>query len=695
MSLKIVFSTSLKGFRPIIWYGKPIFTQAGQIKAILQQYLSLEHANLLTAPHLTDEAQRGIGKAYWLAEHISAKAKPLTYLPEAEQKGHLEKLSGFINDIEALANQFLTSEDINLKQYGEILLQAIEIPSLDYILVENNQLAMVCWGFYTEQAGKSKFKLSKLLVNYTASITKPVTPEITQEIKDIKQITVDQIPKQQEIYQPQQIQQIVKKENQKKRKKRFWWWLLLALLLLLLLLLLLYFTGKFFKNIAQLTPSAKLEIIHRYLPPEQGIYVPVDPDKIIIDTTDPGKRKIVSDRINIVIHKDSSFNDFIYSFKTDTLNASYKILYYDTVTRHIQLKIPDSERATLKNKLKQKYPAIRLAWDESLFSFSLQTNDPDFSNAKKKWALERIKAPEAWNTTIGDSNIIIAIVDDGFDLTHPEFSGKIIKPWNVPAHDSLVNCANGKLYHGTHVASIALGNINNASGLCGVAPGCKFMPVQVADNNGNMTTTAIISGILYAIAKNADVINLSLGMIIPGISETTPLQTQNDIINAAYKDEVIFWQDLFDYSDENNIVVVLAAGNSNILTGVDPFQRTLNTIKVGAASNNNKKAGFSNYGKYTTIAAPGVEIYSAIPNNKYQYLDGTSMAAPMVTGAVALIKSVSPKIKFEEIVTLLKETGLKHAQSNDIGNIIQLDAAIIKAKDISPDDKTISNNKPK
>lgn len=692
MSLKIVYSTSLKGFRPIIWYGKPIFTQAGQIKAILQQYLSLEHANLLTVPHLTDEAQRGIGKACWLAEHITAKAKPITFLAESEQKEHLEKLSRLVNDIEALANQFLVSDDASLKQYGEILLQAVEIPSLDYILVENKEIAMVCWGFYTEQAGKSKFKLSKLLVNYTALLTQPIVPVVKQEKQEIKNITIDQLPKQQEIYQPQQIQQIVKEETRKKRKKRCWWWLLLALLLLLLIILLLYFTGKFFKNVAQLTPNAKLEIIHRYLPPEHGIYVPVDPDKIIIDTTDPGKRKIISDRINLVIHKDSSFNDFIYTFKTDTSNTNYQILYYDTVTRHIQLKIPDIERTTLKTALKQKYPAIRLAWDESLFSFSLQSNDPDFTNAKKKWALERVKAPQAWNTTIGDSNIIIAVVDDGFDLTHPEFKGKVVKPWNVPAHDSLVHSANGKLYHGTHVASIALGNINNASGLCGVAPGCKFMPVQVADNNGTMTTTAIISGILYAIAKNADVINLSLGMIIPGISENTPLQTQNDLIKLAYKDEVEFWQDLFNYTNENNIVVVIAAGNSNILTGVDPFQRTINTIKVGAANNSNSKASFSNYGKYTTIAAPGVEIYSAFPNSKYQFLDGTSMAAPMVTGAVALIKSVNPKIKYEQIVFVLQETGLKHAQNNDIGNIIQLDAALNKAKNISPDDATISNS---
>ena len=121
----------------------------------------------------------------------------------------------------------------------------------------------------------------------------------------------------------------------------------------------------------------------------------------------------------------------------------------------------------------------------------------------------------------------------------------------------------------------------------------------------------------------------------------------------------MFWDELFKYADKKNVTCVIAAGNNNILTGFDPFQRSRYTIKVGAVNEILMKANFSNFGDYTTIYAPGVSIYSAKPNSSFELLDGTSMAAPIVSGAIALLKSQNANISNLEIIKRLKSTAFK------------------------------------
>ena len=124
--------------------------------------------------------------------------------------------------------------------------------------------------------------------------------------------------------------------------------------------------------------------------------------------------------------------------------------------------------------------------------------------------------------------------------------------------------------------------------------------------------------------------------------------------NQASTRGLEFWNDLFEYANQNNVTCVLAAGNNNILTGFDPFQRSKNTIKVGAIDQNFNKAKFSNFGDKTTIYAPGVGIFGAKPNNSYEFLNGTSMAAPIVSGFIGLFKSQNKNLTNQEIINLLK-----------------------------------------
>ncbi|GHU77710.1 hypothetical protein FACS189414_5030 [Bacteroidia bacterium] len=132
-------------------------------------------------------------------------------------------------------------------------------------------------------------------------------------------------------------------------------------------------------------------------------------------------------------------------------------------------------------------------FDEALFEGAYTPNDPAFSDQSKAWYLNAIKAPQAWEFTRGSEKITVAIVDNGFNLKHPELSSKVVMPYNVWKHSD--DIFPQQVDHGTHVAGTALAVADNGKGICGIAPNCKFMPIQVADARGLMTTTSVLDGI--------------------------------------------------------------------------------------------------------------------------------------------------------------------------------------------------------
>jgi subtilisin family serine protease len=388
-----------------------------------------------------------------------------------------------------------------------------------------------------------------------------------------------------------------------------------------------------------------------YLPENISTIVPIDTTKIIRDSIN--QRRIVSNLVNIAIkNTEKSIARFSFDLKEVYPSEEYEVIYLDSVINRIQVRLPSEKRVKFKEEVKSKLPQYSLlVWDEALFDYVKTFTDPMLSNRRANWYLEAINIRDSWKITTGNENIVIAVIDNGFDLDHPELKNQAIKPYNVIDKSSDVSPNNKN--HGTHVASTIVGNSNNNQGLLGICPDCRFMPIKVQDQNGMMTNTYIIDAILYAIKNEASVINLSLGIQIPSFIQI-PLQYQIDYINSHAKDEEEFWKDLFQYADEKNITCVLAAGNNNMLTGFDSFQRSSTTIKVGAIDQNFNKAIFSNFGNQTTIYAPGVDIYGANSNNTYEYLEGTSMAAPIVSGYIGLLKSYNSQITNKEIIEIIK-----------------------------------------
>lgn len=420
------------------------------------------------------------------------------------------------------------------------------------------------------------------------------------------------------------------------------------------------------------------------LPPDQGVLPPIDDNDPI--RRDPGQPVIIENRLNVLMeNSDKSIMDLARDFKQKYPGDQYKVVYYDDVVKRMQIVVPSEEREAIKERLPGEFaPEYTLfVFDESMFEGSYTPSDPDMSNANKTWYLTAIGAFNAWDMSTGMESVTVAVVDNGFNLSHKEFKDKVVMPYNVWRHSPEISALSKD--HGTHVAGTAIALANNGAGLCGIAPKCNFMPIQVADEQGRMTITSVLDGVLYAIYQGADVINISLGSNMPGVDHY-PEHMQRDLIRNHFKEEERVWTEISRLAESHGVIIVAAAGNDNVLAGIDAMHRPKNIIIVSAVDKQNRhfdKARFSNYGEFSTVSAPGVDIYNAYGRG-FRSLDGTSMASPIVAGTVALMKSLNKNITAEQVICVLQSTG--KAVEGDIGPMIQLDKALLKVKNNQLDD---------
>ncbi len=249
-----------------------------------------------------------------------------------------------------------------------------------------------------------------------------------------------------------------------------------------------------------------------------------------------------------------------------------------------------------------------------------------------------IDAPEAWEITTGTDDIIIAIVDTGVDLNHPDLNAKIVAGYDFVNNDNNAQDDHG---HGTHVAGIAAAETNNATGVAGVSWGAKIMPVKVLDRYGYGTYADVAEGILWAAEHGAKVINLSLG-------GSSPSNTLRNAVRTAY--------------DDYGCIIAAAAGNG-YGNGVDYPAVYTRTIAVAATDDDDLWASFSDYGPEVDVAAPGVDVYSTYAIDSYGYLDGTSMATPHVAGLAALVWSVNPNLTNDEVRGIIEDS------ADDLGTL--------------------------
>jgi len=292
---------------------------------------------------------------------------------------------------------------------------------------------------------------------------------------------------------------------------------------------------------------------------------------------------------------------------------------------------------------------------------------PNDEKWSEQWALLKINAPQAWDIT-HSQGVLIAMLDSGAYWQHPDLvnvvwtnagetpangrdddgNGKVddIHGWRfyhncttgmcLPAEDSLIADDNG---HGTHATGIAVAETNNAIGVAGVSWGAQAMIVKVLDAYGDGYYYDIATGMVYAVDNGARILNLSLG----GDNSSLLLQ------------------DAADYAHARGALVVAAAGNSG---GAVLYPAACDHVMAVAATNwNDERASFSNQGPQVDIAAPGESIIGTwLPSYLYYYKRGTSMAAPHVSGAAALLWTWRPDWSNEQIQERLQ------AQADDVNS---------------------------
>jgi len=265
---------------------------------------------------------------------------------------------------------------------------------------------------------------------------------------------------------------------------------------------------------------------------------------------------------------------------------------------------------------------------------SFTPNDPGFYY---QWNLPLIRVPEAWSVTRGSDIITIAVIDSGVDLSHEDLQGILVPGYDFIENDTIPQDDDG---HGTHVVGIIAALTNNNKGVAGVTWGqnVKIMPLKVFGNNATTTHFHVAQAFVYAVDHGAKIINASLG----------------SRVSSALLEDVV------EYAYQNDVVMVCAAGNDGSY-GIRYPAAYRQTIAVGAVTIYATRASYSNYGPELDVVAPGGDenqgILSTWINGTYDYAEGTSMAAPHVTGIVALMISRGI-VGVENIRTLLRATAI-------------------------------------
>lgn len=257
-------------------------------------------------------------------------------------------------------------------------------------------------------------------------------------------------------------------------------------------------------------------------------------------------------------------------------------------------------------------------------------NDPYYR--EYQWNLPLIGMEQSWDISRGSSDVVVAVVDTGIDLRHPEFAGKLVDGYNVLEDNNVPQDDNG---HGTHVAGVIAAKTNNADGIAGMSWNGKLMPIKAIGADGAGSAFDIAQGIYWATDHGADVINLSVG---------------NYTSSAALKEAC-------RYAFDHNVVLVAASGND--ATNQPSYPAAYEEVmSVAAVDHNRQRADFSNFGDYVDVAAPGVDIPSTYIHSDYAALSGTSMACPHVAALASLIRSVSSHLKNTEVMQIIRQSSV-------------------------------------
>ncbi|MBX3354648.1 MAG: S8 family serine peptidase [Phycisphaeraceae bacterium] len=295
-----------------------------------------------------------------------------------------------------------------------------------------------------------------------------------------------------------------------------------------------------------------------------------------------------------------------------------------------------------------RHPAVEVASVDGVGGVaSVVPNDPSFSS---QWALlntgqvadgvagisgSDVGATAAWTLTTGGRPTVVAVLDSGVSL-HPDLAGRVLQGFNIP--DQNTNTSDLCVSHGTHVSGIIGASGNNGTAIAGLCWDVMILPVVVVKPCGGVESW-VADGITWAVDNGADLINMSL----------------------QYSTGSAYLHDAVKYAFASGVPMIAATGNSSAPQLSFPA-RWPETIAVGATNNADQRWWGSNWGPNIDLMGPGVGVLSLASDGGTMVKTGTSMAAPHVTGTIALMLSVNPSLSESSIRSVLHQT------AKDIGD---------------------------
>ena len=293
---------------------------------------------------------------------------------------------------------------------------------------------------------------------------------------------------------------------------------------------------------------------------------------------------------------------------------------------------------------------------------------PDDSFYDRQWHYDAINMEAAWDVTTGSGEVVVAVIDSGIISDHPDFAGRLLSGYDFITDAASANDGDGRDadpyddvdtgagYHGTHVAGTIGAATDNGLGVAGVDWAAKILPLRVLGDGG--TFVDVTDAMLWAV-----------GASVPGVPFTNP--DPADVINLSLGGQqecVQGWQDVIDIVSQF-AVVVAAAGNDTISANGFAPANCSDVIAVGATDFNGERSWYSNFGSAVDVMAPGGDLaamnfaaprpdgvlstgYNGSP--EYVYMQGTSMAAPHITGLVALMKALDLSVDTNFALAALK-----------------------------------------
>src|SRR5690625_2241307 len=354
-------------------------------------------------------------------------------------------------------------------------------------------------------------------------------------------------------------------------------------------------------------------------------------DGLVVFQLKPDVRKIPSTNQKVDFRKFPIFANLLADYDIVEVKHLHPDLDDELLNRTYQIQISDFSKVDDLAKVMNVHPDVEYAELKALHYSTYTPNDPHYVSTTQ-WGLFKIQAGDAWDMSLGNSNVVVAITDDAMQMNHPDLQNVFVAGRDMHDDDNDPSpCGTNDGFHGTHVSGTAGAQTNNGVGVASIGAGISLMPVKIG-NCSNQGLPYGYQGVLWAANNGADIINMSWG--------GPPGDYGQNVINYAWN---------------QGVILVAAAGNDGNSSLLYPAAYD-NVISVANTRNNDTKAPTSQYGSTIDIAAPGTNILSTAPTSTYENASGTSMASPLVSGLLGLMKSFAPSASRQDLIDCLLNT---------------------------------------